>query len=67
MSYVLSGIAILICGGIGAAMAWMIVSSIGWGGIAGALIATAIGMVLATALFVLGIFLARTLGYLKSR
>ncbi len=30
MSYVLSGIAILICGGIGAAIAWMIVSSIGW-------------------------------------
>jgi hypothetical protein len=65
MSYVLSGIAIVICGGIGAAIAWMIVSSIGWDGVTGALVATAIGMVLATALFVLGVFLAKTLGYFK--
>lgn len=67
MSYVLSGIAILICGGIGATIAWMIVSSVGWKGIIGALAATAIGMVLATVLFAIGVFLARMLGFLKSR
>jgi hypothetical protein len=65
MSYVLSGIAILICGGIGTAIAWMIVSSIGWGGITGALAATAIGMVLATALFALGVFVGKALGHFK--
>ncbi len=65
MSYVLSGIAILICGSIGAAIAWVIVSSIGWNGVTGALAATAIGMVLATALFALGVLLGKALGYFK--
>jgi hypothetical protein len=65
MSYFRSGIAIVICAGAGAAIAWMIVSSIGLGGIAGAIAATVIGMVLATALFALGVVLGKALGYLK--
>jgi ABC-type sulfate transport system permease component len=65
MSYVLSGIAILICGGIGAAIAWTLVLSIGLNGIPGALAATVIGMVLATALFALGVLLGKALGCFK--
>jgi hypothetical protein len=65
MSYVLSGIAILICAGIGGAIAWIIVSSIGWSGVVGAIAATVIGMVLATALFASGIVLGKATGYFK--
>jgi hypothetical protein len=65
MSYVLSGIAIVICAGIGAAIAWIIVSSIGWGGVGGAIVATVIGMVLATTLFAGGIVIGKAMGYFK--
>ena len=65
MSYVLSGIAIVICAGIGAAIAWLIVSSIGWYGIGGAIAATVIGMVLATTLFAGGVVLRKALGFAK--
>jgi hypothetical protein len=65
MSYVLSGIAIVICAGIGAAIAWLLVSSIGWSGVGGAIAATAIGMVLATTLFVGGVALGKALGCFK--
>jgi hypothetical protein len=65
MSYVLSGIAILICAGIGGAIAWIIVSSIGWGGVGGAIAAIVMGMVLATAFFAGGIVLGKAMGYFK--
>ena len=65
MSYVLSGIAIVICAGIGATAAWIIVSSIGWGGIGGAVAMTVVGMVLATLLFAGGIVLGKALGLLR--
>jgi len=65
MSYVRSGIAIVICAGLGAAIAWIVVSSIGLGGIAGAIAAAVIGMVLATALFAGGVVLGKALGYFK--
>jgi hypothetical protein len=65
MSYVRSGIAIVICAGIGAAIAWIVVSSIGLGGVAGAIAAIVIGMVLATALFAGGVVLGKALGYFK--
>lgn len=65
MSYVLSGIAIVVCAGIGATSAWLIVSSIGWSGIGGALVTTVIGMVLATLLFAVGVVIGRALGVFK--
>jgi hypothetical protein len=65
MSYVLSGIAILVCAGTGATFAWLIVSSIGWSGIAGALVTTVIGMVLATLLFAVGVVVGKALGVFK--
>jgi hypothetical protein len=65
MSYVLSGIAILVCAGTGATCAWLIVSSIGWSGIGGALVTTVIGMVLATLLFAVGVVVGKALGVFK--
>jgi hypothetical protein len=65
MSYVLSGIAIVICAGIGATSAWLIVSSIGWDGVGGAIATTIVGMVLATLLFAGGVVLGKALGLLR--
>jgi hypothetical protein len=65
MSYVLSGIAIVICAGIGAATAWIIVSWIGWDGVGGAIATTIVGMVLATLLFAGGVALGKVLGLLR--
>jgi L-cystine uptake protein TcyP (sodium:dicarboxylate symporter family) len=65
MSYVLSGIAIVICAGIGATAAWLIVSSMGLDGVGGALATTAVAMVLATLLFAVGVALGKVLGLLK--
>src|ERR1700737_3541089 len=65
MSYVLSGIAIVICAGVGATSAWIIVSSIGWDGVGGAIATTIVGMVLATLLFAIGVVLGKALGLLK--
>jgi hypothetical protein len=65
MSYVLSGIAIAICAGIGAATAWIIVSSIGWGDVSGAVATTVVGMVFATLLFAGGVVLGKALGLFK--
>ena len=65
MSYIRSGIAIVICAGMGGAAAWLVVSSIGLGGTIGAIVATVVGMVLATALFAGGVALGKTLGYFK--
>jgi hypothetical protein len=62
MSYVLSGIAIVICAGIGATVAWFIVSSIGWDGVGGAVATTVVAMVLATLLFAGGVVLGKALG-----
>ena len=65
MSYVLSGIAIVICAGIGATSAWLIVSSIGWDGVGGAIATTIVGMVLATLLFAGGVAIGKALGLFK--
>ncbi len=65
MSYVLSGIAIVACAGIGATIAWMLVLSIGFEGVGGALLTTAIGMVLATLLFAVCVVLGKALGLIK--
>lgn len=65
MSYVVSGIAIVICAGIGATGAWLIVSSIGWDGVSGAIATTIVAMVLATALFAAGVVLGKAVGLLR--
>ena len=65
MSYVLSGIAIVICAGIGATAGWFIVSSIGWDGVGGAVATTVVAMVLATLVFAGGVVLAKALGLLR--
>jgi hypothetical protein len=65
MSYVLSVIAIVICAGIGATGAWIIVSSIGWEGVGGAVATTVVAMVLATLVFAGGIVLGKALGLLR--
>ena len=65
MSYLLSGIAIIVCAGIGATTAWIIVSSIGWGGIGGAIVMTVVAMVLATLLFAGCVALGKSFGLLK--
>jgi hypothetical protein len=65
MSYVLSGIAIIVCAAIGATTAWIIVSSIGWGGVGGAVAMTVVAMVLATLLFAGCIALGKAFGLLK--
>jgi hypothetical protein len=65
MSYVLSGIAIVVCAVVGATAAWFIVSSIGWSGVAGAVATTALAMVLATLLFAGGVVLGKALGIFK--
>ena len=51
MAIVWSVIGILVCGGLGGFAAWVLVSSMGWVGTAGALAASVIGMVVAVALW----------------
>jgi hypothetical protein len=65
MSYVLSGIAILVCAGAGGFLAWSLVSWLGWEGLGGAVVAVAVGMVAATILFALGVLAAKALRLLK--
>jgi hypothetical protein len=65
MSYVLSGITIIICAGAGGFLAWSLVSSLGWDGVGGAVAATFLGMLLATLLFALGVLAGKVLGLLK--
>jgi hypothetical protein len=52
-------LAIIVCGGIGAVAAWLLVSALGWSGTAGAIAAAMIGMALAAALFAAGAALRR--------
>jgi hypothetical protein len=65
MSYVVSGIAIIVCAGAGAWVAWMLVSSLGWVGVGGAALAAFVGMVVATLLFALGVVLGKALRWIR--
>lgn len=56
---------ILACGGIGGLAAWSAVSAWGIDGVPGAIVAAAIGMVAATALWVGATLLLRALGWLR--
>jgi len=51
-SYVASGVGIIIAGVIGGAVGWSIVSWFQWTGIGGALVAAAVGMVVATGVWI---------------
>ena len=53
-------LAIVLAGGIAAVLAWWIVTALGIGGLAGALLTVFIAMVLALALFALGAILVKT-------
>jgi len=64
-SIVLSVLAILLCGGLGALAGFGAVSMIGWTGTWGAIVAAVIGMVVATFAFALGAAILRRLGWLR--
>jgi len=51
-SYVASGVGIIIAGVIGGAVGWSIVRWFQWTGIGGALVAAAVGMVVATGVWI---------------
>ena len=65
MSYVVSGIAIIVCAGAGAYAAWWLATSMAWEGVGGAIFAAIVGMVAATALFTLGVALGKALRLIK--
>ncbi len=65
MSYVVSGIAIIVCAGAGAYIAWWVAMSIGWEGVGGAIFAAIVGMVAATVLFALAVALGKALRLIK--
>lgn len=64
-SIVLSVLAILVCGGLGAFAGSGAVSAIGWTGTGGAVVAAVIGMVVATLAWVAGAALLRKAGWLR--
>lgn len=61
LSFVLRLLAIGLCGGGGGLVAWLMVSTLGLTGVAGAIAAAVIGMVLATLFWAGGIALLRAL------
>ena len=52
-------LAILVCGGIGGVVGWYVVTSLGWTGTGGAIVAAIVAMVIAVALFAAGSTLLR--------
>ena len=65
MSYVGSAIAILVCGGLGTAIAWFAVAPLGLDGIAAGLTMAFAAMIAATLLFACGVALGRALQRFK--
>jgi len=65
MSYVRSAIAILVCGGLGTAIAWLVVAPLGLDGIAAGLSMAFAAMIAATLLFACGVALGRALQRFK--
>lgn len=61
MNYARSAIAIIICGSLGTAIAWLAVSPLGLGGVAAGLATAFAAMIAATALFACGIAVGRAL------
>ena len=54
-------LAIVICGGVGATLAWIAVDALGWTGVSAAIATAMLAMVLAVAGFAAGIALAKAL------
>jgi hypothetical protein len=65
MSYLGSAIAILVCGGLGTAIAWLAVSPLGLDGVAAGLTTAFAAMIAATVLFACGVALGRALQLFK--
>lgn len=61
MSYLRSAIAILVCGGLGTAVAWLVVSPMGLEGVAAGLATAFAAMIAATLLFACGVAVGRAL------
>ena len=58
-------VGILVCGGIGGFVAWAAVNALEVEGVTGSLLAAAIGMIVATALWIAGTVLLRAVGLLR--
>jgi hypothetical protein len=56
---------IVVCGGIGGILAWAVVGTLDIEGVAGAIVATAIGMIVATALWIAGGWALRASGIVR--
>ncbi len=56
---------IVICGAVGGVTAWAIVTALGWSGSLGSLVAVIIGMVVATAAWIVGMALLHKLGVIR--
>ncbi|MEP6996099.1 MAG: hypothetical protein ABI900_00545 [Betaproteobacteria bacterium] len=65
MSYVGSAIAITLCGGLGTAIAWLLVSPLGLAGVAAGLATAFVAMIAATALFAAAVAARRALRLFK--
>jgi hypothetical protein len=65
MSYLRSAIAIVICGSLGTAVAWLLVSPLDLTGIAAGLLTAFVAMIAATLLFACGVAVGRALSVLK--
>lgn len=65
MRYIASGLAIVICGGLGTGIAWLLISPLGLVGITAGLLTAFAGMIAATALFAGVVALGRALHLLK--
>ncbi len=65
VSNVLSVLAILACGTLGALAGYASVTALGWSGTFAAIVATAIGMVVATGAWIAGAVVLRKLGWLR--
>jgi len=57
--------AIVVCGGAGGLLAWVIVHTLDIGGVAGAVLAAAIGVTVATALWIAGGWALRASGIIS--
>jgi hypothetical protein len=62
---VASILGIIICGAVGGVAAWAVVTAIGWSGTLGSIVAAMIGMVVATAAWIVGTSLLRKLGVIR--
>lgn len=56
---------IVVCGGAGGFMAWVVVTALDIGGVTGAILAAAVGMIVATALWIAGGWALRASGIVR--